>query len=164
MPKPSGFRNRQSRNAKIIKRLNFTMVAWKKHGAKVFLCSIIKRGIPAARKRGRSVPMTILPHAVAAERIGLAMQKEILSINMMEQVVDLKLLELMKNAGMCTCGRCRADVRSIALNSLPPRYVATLAGEAMTQFELLTSQMQALVITEILMAIDKVSRNPRHDR
>ncbi len=85
-----------------------------------------------------------------------------LSINVMEQIVNLKLLRLMKKAGMCTCERCCADVRALALNSLPPKYVVTQAGEAMMEFELLTSQMQAVVVTEIMHAIEKVTRAPRH--
>lgn len=91
------------------------------------------------------------------------MRKEYLSINMMEQAVDFRLSELMRKSGVCTCERCRADVRAIVLNSLPPKYVVTRVGEAMTQFELLTPQMQAVVVAEILIAIDRVSRNPRHN-
>ncbi len=94
---------------------------------------------------------------------GLRVVKEVyLSINVMEQVVNLKLLKLMRRAGMCTCERCCADVRALALNNLPPKYVVTQAGEAMMEFELLTSQMQAVVVTEIMHAIDKVTRAPRH--
>jgi len=32
----------------------------------------------------------------------------------------------------------------------------------MTEFELLTTQMQAVVITEIMHAIERVARAPRH--
>ena len=81
---------------------------------------------------------------------------------MMEQAVDSKLPELMKKSSLCTCEQCCADVRTLVLNRLPPKYVLTQAGEAMTQFELLTTQMQAVVVSQILSAIDKVNRNPRH--
>lgn len=91
------------------------------------------------------------------------MKKTYFSFNMMEQAVDLRLLELMKKSGMCACERCCADVRAIVLNSLPPKYVVTRVGEAMMQFELLTPQMQAVVVSEILIAIEKVKRNPRHN-
>jgi competence protein ComFB len=91
------------------------------------------------------------------------MNKEFQPLNMMEQVVDLRLMELMHKSEMCTCGRCCADVRAIVLNSLPPKYVVTRVGEAMLQFELLTPQMQAIVVSEIMIAIEKVSRNPRHN-
>ena len=84
------------------------------------------------------------------------------SVNVMEQIVNLKLKELMRKTGMCTCERCCADVRALALNNLPPKYVVTPAGEAMTEFELLTTQMQAVVITEIMHAIERVARAPRH--
>jgi competence protein ComFB len=90
------------------------------------------------------------------------MEKEIRPFNMMEQVVDIRLMELMNKSKMCVCERCCADVRAIVLNSLPPKYVVTRVGEAMLQFELLTPQMQAVVVSEIMIAIEKVCRNPRH--
>lgn len=91
------------------------------------------------------------------------MKDAYLSINMMEQAIDSKMLELMEKSGMCTCERCRADVRAIVLNSLPPKYVVTRVGEAMIRFELQTAQMQAVVVSEILLAVEKVKRNPRHN-
>ena len=90
------------------------------------------------------------------------MSQEYRPFNMMEQVVDARLMELMRESRMCTCGRCCADVRAIVLNNLPPKYVVTRIGEAMLQFEMMTPQMQAVVVTEITLAIDKVCRNPRH--
>lgn len=83
--------------------------------------------------------------------------------NIMEQIVDLKLTELIKKACMCDCERCCADVRAIVLNNLPPKYVVTRVGEAMAEYDLLTTQMQAHVVSEIFIAIEKVKRNPRHD-
>ena len=90
------------------------------------------------------------------------MNLEYQPFNIMEQVVDSRLLELMQKSHMCTCARCCADVRAIVLNSLPPRYVVTRVGEAMLLYELLTPQMQAVVVSEILIAIEKVCNNPRH--
>jgi len=90
------------------------------------------------------------------------MKKAYHSVNMMEQAIDLKLVELMEKSGMCVCEQCCADVRTIALNALPPKYVLNPVGEAMTQFELMTTQMQAVVATEIVTAIERVKRNPHH--
>ena len=91
------------------------------------------------------------------------MNKKYTSSNMMEQMVDYKIPELMKQSNMCTYERCCADVRALALNHLPPKYVVTRVGKAMTQFELLGIQTQANITTAIMFAIEKVSRNPRHD-
>lgn len=93
---------------------------------------------------------------------GEAMNTEYQPFNMMEQVVEARLLEMMKKSKMCTCGKCCADVRAIVLNSLPPKYVVTRVGEAMLQYELMTPQMQAIVVSELMIAIEKVCRNPRH--
>ncbi|MFT4006365.1 MAG: late competence development ComFB family protein [Lacrimispora sp.] len=90
------------------------------------------------------------------------MNQKFISYNMMEQMVDDKLKGLMELTKICTCERCRADVRALALNELPPRYVATCAGEVMTQYELLAVQNQTNITTTIIGAIERVARNPRH--
>lgn len=91
------------------------------------------------------------------------MNKKFNSNNMMEQMVEYKLPELMKASKMCTCERCRADVLALVLNELPPRYVVTRVGEAMTRFDLLNTQAQTNITTAIMLAVKKVSQNPRHD-
>ena len=50
----------------------------------------------------------------------------------------------------------------MALNTLPPKYVLNPVGEAMTQFDLMTPQMQAVVDGDVLAAIEQVKRNPHH--
>ncbi|AEG59852.1 late competence development ComFB family protein [Desulforamulus ruminis] len=90
------------------------------------------------------------------------MNEKFISNNVMEQIVDCKLKGLMELSKMCTCERCRADVRALALNDLPPRYVVTRVGEVMTQCELLTLQRQINITISIMRAIKIVSQNPRH--
>jgi competence protein ComFB len=97
------------------------------------------------------------------ERTKRIMINKNVSYNMMEQMVDYKLKDLMEQANMCKCERCVADVRTLALNELPPKYAASLLDEVMTQFELLSIQSQANIVVAIVNAIDTVSRNPRHD-
>lgn len=91
------------------------------------------------------------------------MNKRFISYNMTEQMVDYKLNELIEQSKMCKCERCCADVRALALNTLPPKYVVTRIGEAMTKFDLLGIQKQTNITTAIMIAIEKVSRNPRHE-
>ncbi len=90
------------------------------------------------------------------------MNKKSISNNMMESMVDEKLVNLMQLSKMCTCEQCCADVRALALDDLPPMYPESLVDKVMMKFELLTPQMQANITVAILHAIAKVSLNPRH--
>ena len=85
--------------------------------------------------------------------------------NIMEDLVETKVDELLKLANTCICDQCRADVAALALNKLPPRYVATDSGNALARFEwMATIPLQIAVTTEVQHAVELVSRNPRHGK
>ncbi|MBO8138261.1 MAG: late competence development ComFB family protein [Desulfotomaculum sp.] len=67
-----------------------------------------------------------------------------------------------KNPNICTCERCRQDIMAIALNNLPPRYIATDTGEVITQVAFNQFGGRAEIITQLIKAIEKVNANPRH--
>lgn len=83
--------------------------------------------------------------------------------NLMEELVDKRVDELMDMADMCGCPQCRADVRALALNRLPPRYITSIKGDVFARFEAQTSQDQAKVAGAIVRAIEIVRKNPRHE-
>lgn len=83
--------------------------------------------------------------------------------NIMEDVVDIKLNDLMEKAGCCMCECCRADVFTYALNNLPPRYVASKSGNVFAHFRVLETQNQVDILTVIISGIAMVKKNPRHD-
>ena len=82
--------------------------------------------------------------------------------NHMETIVDHDLLKLMEENDMCTCDRCQLDVRALALNQLPPRYVVSRRGELMTEIDATVVQHQADVLAAMLNAIKIVKKNPNH--
>jgi competence protein ComFB len=84
--------------------------------------------------------------------------------NIMEDLVEVKLDELMRSAGMCCCERCHADVKALALNKLPPRYVVSTAGEVYSHFQELAAQNQINITTAIVAAIRTVHLNPHHGK
>lgn len=90
-------------------------------------------------------------------------QIQTLSKNIMEDLVDGKLDELMHSTGNCCCERCRTDVRTLALNMLPPKYATSVSGIVYIHFQSLDPQMQIDIITAILNAIHVVHAHPRHD-
>lgn len=81
--------------------------------------------------------------------------------NVSEDLVDMFLDDCIASSNMCTCGRCRADVRAFALNSFPAHYVVTEMGDAMTRAMSLSNQFQADIITAIMKGILIVRSNPR---
>lgn len=88
---------------------------------------------------------------------------EIKLINKMEPIVFAVVQGMSeKNAAQCLCDRCRLDIAALALNSLPPKYVATELGEVVTNVDLASSQWQADVMMAVYKAMDVVKKNPRH--
>lgn len=61
----------------------------------------------------------------------------------------------------CGCDTCRADVLVFALNRLPARYVATTAGQAVTEFNLDKDQMRATIDVTMMDGFKKVASAPR---
>ena len=74
-------------------------------------------------------------------------------------------LELLPGVvGACGCPLCREDVLVYALNRLPPRYVATLTGEVLSENRLDADQGQADITVALLEAFRVVGASPRHRR
>lgn len=82
--------------------------------------------------------------------------------NMMEAMVEQELDMMGDSLGCCMCPQCRSDIAAFALNHLPPRYVATRAGGAISKADALRIQHLTDVRTAVLQAARMVSENPRH--
>lgn len=89
-------------------------------------------------------------------------QENFISKNVSEDLVDMYLDNCITAAGMCSCPRCRADVRAYALNNFPPRYVVTDLGDALVRVNILSNQFRADIIIAIMNGINIVMRYPRH--
>lgn len=84
--------------------------------------------------------------------------------NYMEDVVWSFLPNVLaKYPEACHCNICQHDMVAIALNLLPPRYVAREQGEIYTKLNTLEIQYRADVYAALTKAIMVVSSNPRHD-
>ena len=60
------------------------------------------------------------------------------------------------------CDQCRSDIAAHALNHLPPRYVATQSGGAISKADSLRIQHLTDVRTAIILAAQVVKEYPRH--
>ncbi|MBR3704980.1 MAG: late competence development ComFB family protein, partial [Oscillospiraceae bacterium] len=85
-------------------------------------------------------------------------------VNVMEALVEDKAMKYINMFGLCKCQRCVADVKSLALNRLDPKYVVMRTGEVIPRISLYEGQFAAAVTAQLLSACKIVMEHPRHDR
>ncbi|MBU1108060.1 MAG: late competence development ComFB family protein [Candidatus Riflebacteria bacterium] len=88
--------------------------------------------------------------------------EEVILVNKMENAVKQMAEQMMLDSNVCKCSRCLLDVLAMALNTLPPKYVVTNIGNAVTSVDLDSSQWKANVTMAICNAINIVKGRPRH--
>ncbi len=88
---------------------------------------------------------------------------DLVTVNIMEELVYSRVPEMMTNFGVCTCPRCLNDVIALTLNMLPPKYVVTLKGQLFSKLATYANQHNADLFAAATKAFMMVSENPRHD-
>jgi competence protein ComFB len=83
--------------------------------------------------------------------------------NYMEDAVDATLDEILEFKDSCNCERCRSDIKALALNHLPPKYVVTDMGYVYTKVNELATQFRTDITVAITNAMKMVAKKPRHD-
>ena len=83
-------------------------------------------------------------------------------VNVMEKVVDDKLDEMLKTENCCQCDRCLEDMKAIALNKLPAKYVSTHNGELFSKLDSTLRQNIVDINVAVSNAIACVSKKPSH--
>lgn len=89
---------------------------------------------------------------------------EVVLVNKMESAVRAMTEQMLNKRGetACQCSRCQLDIQALALNSLPPKYVVTNIGNAVTNVDMGSSQGLANVTMAVCSAIEIVRSRPRH--
>jgi hypothetical protein len=85
-------------------------------------------------------------------------------VNVMESLVEESVGKYMDMFGLCHCPRCVADVKALALNNLPPKYVVMKQGEVIPRITVYEGRFRTAVTAQILRACQAVLENPRHDQ
>lgn len=84
----------------------------------------------------------------------------------MEEIVKNYLMNVLKTdpnySKVCKCDLCIDDIMAKALNNLKPYYITTKKGEIYAEYSSLETQHQAEVISEVIKAIEFVSKHPNH--
>jgi competence protein ComFB len=95
----------------------------------------------------------------------MARLKRVLEIrNAMEEIVDEWLDWVINQLDVCGCEKCRADIKALSLNRLPPRYYVSEDGKIYSRLEELKIQFRVDVIAALAAAAFIVRSNPRHNR
>lgn len=83
-------------------------------------------------------------------------------VNVMESIVDEKLEQMLKDETCCKCERCMEDMKAMALNQLPAKYVSTRNGELFSKLNSLMRQNSIDINVAVSYAIKTVSEHPSH--
>ena len=85
--------------------------------------------------------------------------------NVLEAVVTREYDDMLREVpDACGCPLCREDILVYALNRLPPRYVATLQGEVLSEVQMEADQGKADVTVVLMDAFRVVASAPRHGK
>ncbi len=85
-------------------------------------------------------------------------------VNTMENVVDTALDELLKeDPECCRCEHCMNDMKCLALNALPPKYVSSERGALFSKINNTMGQQRSIdVRVACINAIEFVKGHPHH--
>ena len=84
--------------------------------------------------------------------------------NYMEEATDSTIEEILTpRDDICKCDRCKMDIKALALNHLPPKYVVTDRGYVYTKVNELENQFKADITVAVTNALKIIRDNPRHD-
>jgi competence protein ComFB len=82
----------------------------------------------------------------------------------MEMLVDEVLPVMISNeVGICKCDKCMLDIKAIALNRLPAKYIVSDIGEIYRRFDELGKQLEIDAVEAIMKAFELVKKCPRHE-
>ena len=80
----------------------------------------------------------------------------------MQELVEEKAERYIRMFGLCDCPRCVADVKALALTSLPAKYVVLQETARRPMVSLYRARYDAPVTAQLLSACKQVMDAPRH--
>ena len=94
-----------------------------------------------------------------AAPVQLRPSRELVLVNLVEQLVADRLDAVFEKFNCCRCDKCRRDVAAFALNTIPPQYVVALPEELPS---LLGAAETKEVAGALVKAILHVKSHPKH--
>ena len=83
-------------------------------------------------------------------------------LNVMETLVDMFALEYMEKFKICTCDRCLADVKALALTKVSGKYVVVDKDAQQAMINFYEKKFKSDVIVELTKACITIDENPHH--
>ena len=107
--------------------------------------------------------MDTIPALLGAMPVSPSSDSTLSYVNVMQILVEEKAEKYMKMFGLCTCPRCQIDVKAIALNNLPPKYVVMSTGEFVPRLTVYEGKYSSAITAQLLRACKLVMESPRHE-
>jgi len=83
-------------------------------------------------------------------------------VNIMEKLVDAQLEMYIKDLEGCSCETCVNDIKCLALNQLPSKYVNTYEGELFSRVDQIMLRQNTVDLNlAVINAIEIVQKSPR---
>lgn len=89
-------------------------------------------------------------------------EPEFVRWNVMERIVEDKIIYFMRQFDVCTCDRCVNDTIALTLNGLLPKYLVTTPAAVDPLLSYYTNRLISDVTVEATKACMIVKENPRH--
>lgn len=105
-------------------------------------------------------PVTVTTEAAVPSAVVLP--GDVLYVNVMQALVEEKAPRYFKMFDMCTCSRCSADVKSIALTNLPPKYAVLKKDDEIPMLTFYEGRFSTEITAQIISACKLVMQHPRH--
>ncbi|MDU1412129.1 MAG: late competence development ComFB family protein [Clostridium sp.] len=81
-----------------------------------------------------------------------------------DQVLAILKRTLKDYPDICTCEKCLDDMAALVLNSVKPKYVVSETGKIYTSaLNEVNKQEEIFILSQVIQAIETVSKNPRHN-
>ncbi len=91
-------------------------------------------------------------------------EPDLVVLNVMEKLVELKAPRYIKMFGLCSCERCAADVRALTLTNLQPHYLVVPRSDAQAMITIFESRFNSTIFAQLTRSCKVVMDHPRHDR
>ena len=120
---------------------------------------------PEPQTASESAPVQVPDVAAVSEPAAepeVPEEPEFITLNLMDRIVQDKIIYYMRQFDVCTCSRCIADTVALTLNGLPPKYIVTTPAAVDPLVSFYTNKFIADITVEATKACITIKENPRH--
>lgn len=117
---------------------------------------------PPALQEPEEEVLDLSSESPAAPEPSVEPEPDYVMLNVMQRVVEDKIIYFMKQFEVCTCDRCKADTIALTLSGLPAKYRIVDKNAVDPLVSYYTNRLISQVTVEALKACTQVKDNPRH--